>query len=145
MSTFKRSDRVAESIQRKLSVLIRQEVKDPALPAFITISSVKLTSDLSMAKVYFTVFDADVVKTAAILNASASCLRSALAKILTTRSVPALHFIYDDSVEYGRKLSNLIDKVVKLDSENENEIDNPQSTGLENAPGNTIDVDHGKD
>lgn len=110
MSNFKRTDRVAEMIQRKLAQIIPQEVKDPRLKGFITISAVKVTADLGHAKIYFTVFndDKDVVVT--ILNAAASYLRSALARSITLRTVPQLHFVYDESIEYGERLTRLIDK-----------------------------------
>lgn len=114
---FKRSDRIGEMVQRKLAQIIQQEIKDPRMPAFVTISSVKVTADLGHAKVYFTVFNKDVGETAAILNAAASYLRTALARTLTIRTVPQLHFIYDESIEYGRKLSKLIDDVTVPDND----------------------------
>lgn len=108
---FKRTDRVAEMIQRKLAQIIPQEVKDPRLTGFVTISAVKVTADLGHAKVYFTVLNDDKKTVANILNAAASYLRSALARSITLRTVPQLHFIYDESIEYGERLSRLIDKV----------------------------------
>ena len=108
---FKRTDRIAELMQRKLAQLIQQEIKDPRLTNLITISAVKVTRDLGHAKVYFTVFNDDPVLTTSILNSAASYLRSALAKTLTQRTVPQLHFIYDESIEYGKRLSRLIDDV----------------------------------
>lgn len=116
---FKRTDRVAEMMQRKLSQIIQQEIKDPRLPAFITISAVKVSADLGHAKVYFTVFNDDVEQTAAILNAAASYLRSALARSVKLRTVPQLHFVYDESIEYGRRLSRLIDEVNPSDTDDE--------------------------
>ncbi|MFC3908906.1 30S ribosome-binding factor RbfA [Legionella dresdenensis] len=107
---FKRTDRVAEMLQRKLSQIIQQEIKDPRLPAFITISSVTVTGDLGHAKVYFTVFNSDAEQAAGILNAAASYLRTALARTIKLRTVPQLHFVYDESIEYGRRLSKLIDE-----------------------------------
>jgi len=115
---FKRSDRVAEMIQRKLSQIIQQEIKDPRKPAFITISAVKVAADLAHAKVYFTLLDGDITETTAILNASARFLRSALARTITLRTVPQLHFIYDESIEYGRRLSRLIDDANDRDADN---------------------------
>ena len=112
---FKRTDRIAEMIQRKLSQIIQQEIKDPRMPSFVTISSVTVTRDLGHAKIYFTVLNNDVGETALILNAAASYLRSALARTLTMRTVPQLHFIYDESVEYGRRLTKLIDEVAPND------------------------------
>ena len=108
---FKRTDRIAEMMQRKLAQIIQQEIKDPRLTNLITISAVTVTRDLGHAKVYFTVLNDDPAVTTAILNAAASYLRSTLAKTVTLRTVPQLHFIYDESIEYGRRLSRLIDEV----------------------------------
>ncbi|MCC5014669.1 MULTISPECIES: 30S ribosome-binding factor RbfA [Legionella] len=116
---FKRTDRVAEMMQRKLSQIIQQEIKDPRLPAFITISAVKVSADLGHAKVYFTVFNDDVEQTAGILNAAASYLRSALARSVKLRTVPQLHFVYDESIEYGRRLTRLIDEANPSDTDDE--------------------------
>ncbi|KTD22691.1 ribosome-binding factor A [Legionella lansingensis] len=107
---FKRTDRVAEMMQRKLSQIIQQEIKDPRLPAFVTISGVKVSADLGHAKVYFTVLSGDIDLTASILNAAASYLRTALARTVKLRTVPQLHFVYDESIEYGKRLSRLIDE-----------------------------------
>lgn len=120
-SNFKRTDRIAELMQRKLAQIIQQEIKDPRLTNLITISAVKVTRDLGHAKVYFTVFKDDPAETTAILNTAASYLRSTLAKTVTLRTVPQLHFIYDESIEYGKRLSRLIDEV------NDTEIDDEQS------------------
>jgi ribosome-binding factor A len=108
---FKRTDRIAEMMQRKLAQIIQQEIKDPRLPSLITISAVKVARDLGHAKVYFTVFNDNPAETATILNAAASYLRSVLAKTVTLRTVPQLHFIHDESIEYGKRLSRLIDEV----------------------------------
>lgn len=110
-SAFSRTDRVAEMMQRKLAQIIRTEIKDPRLPSLITISSVEVTKDLGHAKVYFTVYNGDPAQTAKILNAAASYLRTALARTIDTRTVPLLHFIFDASIEYGERLSRLIDEV----------------------------------
>lgn len=120
MSTdFKRSDRVAEMIQRKLSQIIQQEIRDPRLPAFITISAVKVTADLAHAKIYFTVFNDDVAQTTEILNSAASYLRTALARSAKLRIIPQLHFVHDESIEYGKRLSRLIDEVNPADEDDE--------------------------
>src|SRR5438046_10378213 len=92
---FKRTDRVAEMIQRKLAQIIPMEVKDPRLTSLVTISAVKVAADLGHAKVYFTVLN-DAKKLAdSILNAAARYLRHSLPRRLTCRTVPPLHLIYD--------------------------------------------------
>lgn len=110
MSEFKRTDRIAEMLQRKLSQIIQQEIKDPRLPNFVTISGVKVSGDLSHAKVYFTVLNEDKQLVETILNTAAGYLRTALARSSKLRTVPQLHFVYDESIEYGRHLSKLIDE-----------------------------------
>lgn len=118
-NNFKRTDRIAEMIQRKLAQIIPMEVKDPRLKGFVTISAVKVAADIGHAKVYFTILDEDKTLATTILNAAASYLRSALARSITLRTVPQLHFIYDESIEYGERLSRLIDEVNTPTSEDD--------------------------
>lgn len=108
---FKRTDRIAEVIQRELAQIIQQEVTEPRLPSFITISAVKVSKDLSHAKIYFTVFNEDPNQTALKLNTAAGYLRTLLARNISLRIMPQLHFIYDESIAYGNRLSRLIDEV----------------------------------
>lgn len=119
MADFKRTDRVAETMQRQLALLIQQEIKDPRLPGLITISAVRVTRDLGHAKIYFTVFNGEPAETETILNSASSFLRGALAKVMKLRMVPQLHFVYDQSIEYGSRLSRLIDEVNPPDEEDD--------------------------
>ena len=116
---FKRTDRIAEMIQRKLSHLIQQEVNDPRLPKFVTISAVRVSHDLSHSKVYFTALHDEPKQIEMILNQSAPILRKALSRTSTLRTVPQLHFIYDESIDYGKRLSRLIDDVNPSESDDE--------------------------
>lgn len=115
--TNTRIDRVAEMMQRKLAQLIQQEIKDPRLPNLITISSVVVTKDLGHAKVYFTSFNDNADEAQSILNAAAGYLRTALARTITLRTVPQLHFIYDTSIDYARHLTRLINDANKDDAD----------------------------
>src|SRR3990167_10805734 len=110
MKNYKRTDRVSEMIQRELAQIIQQSVKGYKIPSFVTISAVKITADLEHAKVYFTVLDKDVKETILMLNNAAGYLRSQLAKSMSLRTVPELHFIYDESIEYAKHLTKLIDE-----------------------------------
>ncbi len=125
---FKRTDRIAGMIQRTLSELIRREIKDPRMPALVTISAVKVSADLAHAKVYFTVYGDDVEQTGQLLNNASSYLRTALARSIKLRTIPQLHFVYDESIEYGRRLSKLIDQVnPSEDSEEEHDGKNDKT------------------
>lgn len=116
---FKRTDRIAEMMQRKLAQLIQQEVKDPRLTGFVTVSAVQVASDLSHAKVFVTAFNMEKKPLLDILNAASGYLRTALARSMEFRTVPALHFIYDESIEYGKNLSRLIDEANPSDPTDE--------------------------
>lgn len=118
---FKRTDRIAETMQRTLARVIQQEIKIHGEPNFITLSRVDVSRDLAHAKVYFTVFNHDPTDTALILNTAAPFLRTVLAKAMILRTVPQLHFIYDESIEYGNRLSKLIDKANPADYDAEQE------------------------
>ena len=109
-----RSARIADQIQRSLAEVIRLELRDPRV-GLVTLTGVELSRDQSHAKVFFTVLGAasDVEHALEGLQRAAGFLRSELAHRLTTRKVPELHFAYDESVERGMRLSQLIDEAVK--------------------------------
>ena len=122
---YPRSRRIAEQIQRELSDIIRLELKDPRV-GMITITDVEVTSDHEHAKIFFTRLG-DFAKSgkagdpggddgnAPVLRAlehAAGFLRSELAHRMRLRIVPQLHFEYDESVERGVRLSQLIDEAV---------------------------------
>ena len=114
---YPRSHRVADFIQRELSVLIRGELKDPRLSPMMTISSVEVSRDLSVAKVYFSVFDAaEKGPTLEALASASGFLRKQLARRMQTRSVPQLRFYYDDSAEHGAHMSALIADAVSTNT-----------------------------
>jgi ribosome-binding factor A len=108
-----RLSRIAEQIQRELAELIRLELRDPRI-RLVTLTGVELSRDQSHAKVFFTVLgpEQDHLDCQSGLDSSAGFLRAALAKRLTTRKVPELHFSFDDSVERGVRLSRLIDEAL---------------------------------
>ena len=108
--TAARSARIADQIQRELAELIR-DLRDPRI-GLVTLTGVELSRDQSHAKVFFTVLGSDAAEAGEGLQRAAGFLRSELARRLTTRKVPELHFSYDESVERGVRLSRLIDEAV---------------------------------
>jgi ribosome-binding factor A len=113
MASGARQARVADQIQRELAELVRLEVRDPRV-GLVTFTGVELSRDGSHAKVFFTVLGSpsDAESAREGLQRAAGFLRTQLAHRLTTRSVPELHFEYDESVERGMRLSKLIDEAV---------------------------------
>ena len=111
MSTA-RSARIADQIQRELAEVIRLELRDPRV-GLVTLTGVELSRDQSHAKVFFTVLGSPPGDAQSGLANAAGFLRSELARRLTTRKVPELHFAYDESVERGMRLTHLIEEAVK--------------------------------
>jgi ribosome-binding factor A len=109
-----RSARIADQIQRELAQVIRLEMRDPRV-GLVTLTGVELSRDQSHAKVFFTVLGStsDSGDSLEGLQRAAGFLRSELARRLTTRKVPELHFTFDESVERGVRLSQLIDEAVR--------------------------------
>ena len=111
---FDRTERVGAELQRVLSVLVREQVKDPRL-ADITVHEVRVTRDLAHAKVFFTCFSSaeDASTQERLLNGRlAGFLRHAVAQEVRLRAMPQLHFVFDESIGYGERLSSLIDQAV---------------------------------
>ncbi len=110
---YSRTLRVAEQIQRELAEMVRRAVKDPRV-GMVTLTDVEVTADYAHAKVFFTTLgnDDQITAAAAGLNHAAGFLRHELGHRIKLRSIPQLHFVYDESVERGIRLSQLIDEAV---------------------------------
>lgn len=110
--------RIAELLQRELSMVIARELADPRVGQ-LTITAVDVAPDLSHAKVFITHLSGvgDAPKTVAALNHAAGFLRNSLRARVKLRVVPELRFVYDESVEKGAALSHLIEQAVAKDRE----------------------------
>jgi len=131
-SDYPRSHRVADFIQREISTLIRSELKDPRISPMLTIASVDVSRDLSIAKIYYSIIGADEINdekasTQEALTRASGFLRKQLARQMRTRSVPQLRFYYDDSAEKGAYMSALIADAVAT------------NTTLDDGPGDQSD------
>ena len=115
---FSRQERVADYLQRELSTLIQQELRDPRL-GMISVTAVEVSRDLAHAKVYFTRLGSDSAEeaepAAAVLDGAAGYLRSLLARDARMRTVPRLRFVFDTSVGRGRDLEALIGRAKAAD------------------------------
>ena len=110
--SVKRAVRIAERIKRELSRILLFEVKDPGVK-HINISEVKLTDDLSIARIFYTVFNQDTQREQAeksILRAS-KFIRSEISKSIDLKFVPELEFVYDPIPEHTAKLDNLFNQI----------------------------------
>lgn len=106
-------------VQRELSKIIAQDIKDPRIHPMTSVVSTEVTPDLKYAKVFVSVLGTEEEKenTRIGLKSAASHIRSCLAKSLNLRNTPELTFIIDDSIEYGVTMSKRIDEVTRHDAE----------------------------
>ena len=103
-------DRLNNSFMEKISEIIHEQVKDKDVE-FVTITDVKITNDLSFAKIYFTTLDDNRDKVTKALNKASGFIRSVMCDKIHIRKMPELHFVYDESIEYGNKIENIIERL----------------------------------
>ena len=103
-------DRLNNLFVEEISRIIHNEVKDKDI-GFVTITDVRITNDLSFAKVYFTTLDEDHKKVLNSLNKASGFIRSLLCDRVQIRKMPEIHFVYDESIEYGKKIEDIIDRI----------------------------------
>ena len=106
--SFQRTDRVSAQLRRDLGELVHAAVRDHGLPS-VSVSDVEVTRDLAHAKVFVTALDpARAAEAVAALKELARELRFELGRRVRMRSVPELHFHYDDSVDRGERIEQLL-------------------------------------
>ena len=111
-------ERLNNLFVKELSEIMMLEVKNPIMKN-ICITSVSITNDLSYAKVYFTCMDIDKGLALKELKDSKGFLRSKLCERDLVRHTPELVFEYDESIEYGKRIEEAIEKIHQNDKKNE--------------------------
>ncbi|MFT6733432.1 MAG: ribosome-binding factor A [Polaribacter sp.] len=129
---FKRTDRVAEQLQRELAQIIQQEIKDPRL-GMVTVCKVQLSRDLHYATVYVTFLGIEESKLATLdavtlLNEASSFIRSSLGKRMRMRAIPHVKFLFDESISRGRDLSSLIINAREKDEKINDNFEHPSNS-----------------
>ena len=131
-----RQTRINEEISHALSAAIR-ELKDPRIQSsVVTVTDVECAKDLKNATVYFSFFSKKhtekEIKTA--LKGAAGYLRTYLASKLNLRETPLLSFSYDNSIERGNRISELLREVTPTAARTD-EVEKPDGEES-NAPSN---------
>ena len=112
MMPFSRADRVSGLIQEVLSDLLKKDIHDPRLK-MATITNVKMSRDLKLARVYFSIFgDSSKAQAAADgFESARGFIKRSIASKLSLRYMPDLKFFYDESFEYGSHIEELLRKI----------------------------------
>jgi len=126
----RRSERTSKLIQREISALLEREVNDPRLSKFVSVTEVTLSPDLKHAKVYVSTLGSEVNKEDLLAGFSKASgfLRRELAAHLRLRQMPELSFHYDDSIERGARLLELMSE---LSTQKDDKISSHNNLGVD--------------
>ena len=118
----KRLYRLQAEIQRIVSELLIEGLKDPRIDPMTSVSKVELSNDTSVATIYFSIYGSQKTKedTLDALENAKGYIRSRLAKVLEIRQVPELRFKIDESVEYSIEIQKILNKLNSESKENVN-------------------------
>ena len=113
-NSYKR-EQVNTAVQRALSSILREDVKDPRIPLMISVTKAVVAPDLKTCKAYISVLGDEQTKEdcRAALKSAAGYIRHELAMRLNLRLTPEITYILDDSIEYGVEMINKIDAVME--------------------------------
>ena len=117
--TFKRADRVSDQMKQEIADILMRKIKDPRI-GFVTVTDVDLSDDLRNAKVFVSVYGSGKDETLKGLTSAAAFIRSELGRRMRLRIVPEILFRFDQSVEQGAHVMELL-----RDIENKNENKDP--------------------
>ena len=112
-----KNTRINGEVQKELSVIIRDEIKDPRISSWTSVVDVQVAPDLKTCKVWISVLGSEEerVETGKGLRSAAPYIRRELAHRLNLRNTPEITFVMDQSIEYGVNMTHLIDEVVAKD------------------------------
>ena len=112
MRSFSRADRVGGLIQRVLSEILAKDVKDPRLE-MVTITNIKMSRDLRLARIYFSTAGGEKEKEDALagFQKAFGYIKRSLARELDLRYMPDLRFYFDESFEYGTHIDNILNSL----------------------------------
>jgi len=107
--------RINSEVLKEMSMIIREDLKDPRIHPMTSVMAVEVTPDLKFAKIFVSVMGDDEAKEKTMegLRKSASYARHQLASRMNLRNTPAITFIMDQSIEYGVNMSRMISEVNK--------------------------------
>lgn len=117
MASERTIQRIQAQIQRRIAHCLQFELADPR-GAFVTVVRVELNNDLSVAKIHYSVLgdEADKSKSAQMLEHANGFIRRQVASILRTKTVPALKWIFDDTVADSERLEALFEETRRKDA-----------------------------
>lgn len=123
MADPRRIQRIQSRLRQDIASLFLTELKDPRLKGLISITDVKVSKDLSHARVYWSVLgtEGDQRTAARFIEDARGFIQKRVAQGLDIRTFPHLDFILDDSIAKGAEVSKLIDEAIEADTKGRND------------------------
>lgn len=120
-----KNTRINGEVMKELSLIIRQDIKDPRIHMMTSVTSVEVAPDLKTCKAWISVLGDEKAQADTLegLKSAEGYIRRQLAHTVNLRNTPQIRFILDQSIEYGVHMSKLIDDVVEDDSNVEKKDD----------------------
>ena len=116
-----RRERINDEFRNEIAIILR-EVKDPRVAkAFVSVTAAEVTPDLKFAKVYYSSLMGDKKEVKRGLISSAGFIRGQIAKRMNLRVTPEISFVEDGSIEYGAKISKILEGITITDPDDEEE------------------------
>ena len=116
-----RQGRINDEFQKEIAMILR-DVKDPRVAnSFISVTSANVTPDLKYAKVYYSALTGDKKEIKKGLASSVGFIRGQIAKRMNLRITPEITFIEDGSIEYGAKISKILEGITITDPDSDEE------------------------
>lgn len=112
-----RPDRVGDQIRAEVADLLARELQDPGL-GFVTLTRVRVTADLQIARIYYTSLGDDRARraTRGALDRATPFIRRQIGSRLRLRRVPEIQFVFDESVEQQERLERLLQEIHETDA-----------------------------
>jgi len=114
--TYKRAERVSDQMKQEIADILMRKIKDPRI-GFVTVTDVEVADDLRNAKVFVSVYGSEKTATLKGLESASPYIRSELGKRMRMKFIPELLFRYDDSVERGAHINELLHEIQEKDEE----------------------------
>lgn len=129
-----KNTRINGEVQKALSEIIRSGLKDPRIHPMTSVVLATVTPDLKFCKAYISVLAEEEAAKETIkgLKSAEGFIRTQLAKKVNLRNTPEISFVLDQSIEYGVRMSKLIDEVAK-DLPSDEESRDGEESGEENG------------
>lgn len=107
-----RLKRVNEELKKEISNIINYDMNNTNITGMVSVTKVKVTPDMRYARVYVSMINSNKKKTLAALKKSSGYIRTVLAHRVNLRTTPEIVFEFDESIEYGSKIDNILNEIM---------------------------------